>query len=756
METSRGAFSAGVVEDEDGGEGQDGDDGIGSGIVRCVDWSSIGACGSGERCALATCSTAGACEAFAPPRGTTSAWTRKIDVSEAWRRACYGGGGRVEALVVEAPVDVDEAGSVRPTRARELASSVAARAREDAATKTELDDAETVKPAMETMNPSNVPRTSIDDGGVGDDVYVYGALRSGARAETSAGDAATWRAGTVVSASFNAATRARIEYDARDVRGEFLVWSLLERRPPNVDGVEMFPPESTLAARSPSPTATRRARPMPQRRVEDASTLRAGEFIEIMRANETSTWRLARVCEVDERKMRVRLSESDPPTDFPLSGEWRRRTRWMGAAVGWVPADDVPTLPKTLHARDDAPPEEEGTRRGMAAEPDDGVAMDADRPAAVADKEAGVDASARDRRVGAQAAVDAFFRRRTSDATYGARFRMCDEDAFLCKRVCEEFAATDEARAAAETAIRRCLANTKTGDASTASTSTTVTTATATYDDAPIRKAALSQFMACAWAEIRVGGEKRHALACGAKSGHVAVFHITEDARATCVATTRITSDAWITTLTWRRNASANGVDLVVGCSNGAVVRARGGVADAERAFADATDAPRRDLFTEFTRLCDADGAAVTCASIDGDHVIVGKANGDVVCCDLTRERDASVRRVSLEPIAGACYSRGRGDDRLAHVISGATHVIARLSAARDALVSVERVGAAARERDASRAVDACLALAPSPAGDVVLRCDAYEPTANLRNLDGMKRAKFWRGVVVAVKHPSP
>ena len=55
METSRGAFSAGVVEDEDGGEGQDGDDGIGSGIVRCVDWSSIGACVSGERCALATC-----------------------------------------------------------------------------------------------------------------------------------------------------------------------------------------------------------------------------------------------------------------------------------------------------------------------------------------------------------------------------------------------------------------------------------------------------------------------------------------------------------------------------------------------------------------------------------------------------------------------------------------------------------------------------------------------------------------------------
>ena len=301
----------------------------------------------------------------------------------------------MEALVVEAPVDVDEAGSVRPTRARELASSVAARAREDAATKTELDDAETVKPAMETMNPSNVPRSSIDDGGVGDDVYVYGALRSGARAETSAGDAATWRAGTVVSASFNAATRARIEYDARDVRGEFLVWSLLERRPPNVDGVETFPPESTLAARSPSPTATRRARPMPQRRVEDASTLRAGEFIEIMRANETSTWRLARVCKVDERKMRVRLSESDPPTDFPLSGEWRRRTRWMGAAVGWVPADDVPTLPKTLHARDDAPPEEEGTRRGMAAEPDDGVAMDADRPAAVADKEAGVDRAGR-------------------------------------------------------------------------------------------------------------------------------------------------------------------------------------------------------------------------------------------------------------------------------------------------------------------------------------------------------------------------
>ena len=276
LETSRGAFSAGVVEegDEDGDE----EEGIGGGIVRCVDWSSIGACGSGERCALATCSTAGACEAFAPPRGTTSAWTRKTDVSEAWRRACYGGGGRVEALVVEAPVDVDEAASVRPTRARELASpSAAARAREDAATKTELDDAETVKPAMETMNPSNLPRSSVDDGEFGDDVYVYGAPRSGARGRRTAGDAATWRAGTVVSASFNAATRARIEYDARDVRGEFLVWSLLERRPPNVDGVEMFPPESTYPRLAP-PAATRT-------RASDAATTRRGRVARFARGN---------------------------------------------------------------------------------------------------------------------------------------------------------------------------------------------------------------------------------------------------------------------------------------------------------------------------------------------------------------------------------------------------------------------------------------------------------------------------------------
>jgi len=732
LETSRGRFSA-RAGDEDEAEDDEAD---ARELVRCVDWSSIGACGSGERCALATCSTRGACEVFAPPRGETSAWTRAVDVSEAWRRACCveNEDDVLEALVVEEPVRVDESSSVRPTRARELASSVAARERDAETMKMELDDAEAMKQVMESTPLLQPSRSSIDEAEGGDDVYVYGALRSGARAETSAGaDASTWRLGTIVSANFNAATRARIEYDARDARGEFLVWSSLERRRPDDAGVVTFPPESSLVACSAPPTAKKRARPMPQRRDEDVSTLREGEYIEIMRANEAATWRLARVCEVDGRKMRVRLSESDPPTDFPLAGEWRRRTRWMGADVGWVPADDVPTLPKELRASDDSPRKEEGAR------PVD----DADVVATDADRLAGVDARASDRRVGVQAAVDAFFNRRTSNMTYATRFRMCDEDAFLCRRVCEEFAATAEAREAAKTAIKRCLANTK------------KTIERAPYDDAPIRKAALSQFMACAWVEIRVAGEKKHALACGAKSGHVAVFHITDDARATCVATKRIASDAWITTLTWRRNASAGCVDLVVGCSSGAVVRARGTVADVERAFADANAAPRRDLFTDCTRLCDANGAAVTCASIDGDHVIVGKANGDVFCCDFTRERDASVRRVSLEPIAGACFTRGRGDDRLAHVISGTTHVIARLSAARDVLVSVERVSAASRRRDAARAVDACLALTPSPTGDVVLRCDAYEPTANLPNLDGMKRAKFWRGVVVAVKHPS-
>ena len=430
----------------------------------------------------------------------------------------------------------------------------------------------------------------------------------------------------------------------------------------------------------------------------------------------------------------------------------------MGAAVGWVPADDVPTLPKTLHARDDAPPEEEGTRRGMAAASDDDGGRHGRRqliclpptkkPAST--RARAIDASARRPRWTPSSVVERPTRRTARGFACATRMRFC-------------------VNARARNSPRRMRTprggnrhQEMFGEHEDGRRVDRVDLDDRNDRHRDVRRRPDTQSRAVAIHGVRVGRRFESAARRGtpprvrAKSGHVAVFHITEDARATCVATTRIASDAWITTLTWRRNASANGVDLVVGCSNGAVAARAGGVSDAERAFADATDAPRRDLFTEFTRLCDADGAAVTCASIDGDHVIVGKANGDVDVLRFdARERRERASRLPRTHRRRVLLARTRRrPSRTRHLRRHARHrkALRRSRRARFSRARRRR----ARERDASRAVDACLALAPSPAGDVVLRCDAYEPTVNLPNLDGMKRAKFWRGVVVAVKHPSP
>ena len=72
-------------------------------------------------------------------------------------------------------------------------------------------------------DPKPMDSTTLD----GDEVYVYGALRQGVGVEvSSSADAAPefWRVGSVVSANFNAAPRARIEYDDdKAARGVFSV-----------------------------------------------------------------------------------------------------------------------------------------------------------------------------------------------------------------------------------------------------------------------------------------------------------------------------------------------------------------------------------------------------------------------------------------------------------------------------------------------------------------------------------------------------
>ena len=61
--------------------------------ARALDWSAVGAMGSGERCALAMCATDGTCEAFAPPETeATSAWRRAVRLSDAWGDACASDG----------------------------------------------------------------------------------------------------------------------------------------------------------------------------------------------------------------------------------------------------------------------------------------------------------------------------------------------------------------------------------------------------------------------------------------------------------------------------------------------------------------------------------------------------------------------------------------------------------------------------------------------------------------------------------------
>jgi hypothetical protein len=148
--------------------------------------------------------------------------------------------------------------------------------------------------------------------------------------------------------------------------------------------------------------------------------------------------------------------------------------------------------------------------------------------------------------------------------------------------------------------------------------------------------------------------------------------------------------------------------------------------------------------------------------SITDGCLIVGKTNGDIVACNFKRTNVVRKRRVSLEPIAGACWTRDAASGALlAHVVSGATHLVldvfhysrddasAVFVATRADMSSQFGAGDRRKRVDALRAVEASVGAAASPDADAVARCDAYVRVDALRTKDGFFEAKFWRGELV-------
>ena len=702
--------------------------------VRALDWSAVGAMGSGERCALAMCATDGECETFAPPETTaTSAWRRATRLGDAWADACASDGyARVRDGVVR--VVADGAVEVRRDedcflRAAEVAAARAAKDARGAKAK-----------RMKQEDPKPMDSTTLER----DDVYVYGALHQGARVEVSCGEDAVpefWRVGSVVSANFNAAARARVEYDDDNVRGEFLVWS---NEDVCANGVATIPAQDRLAVRKVRPRRmTCAARPVPPRDDVRASDLQAGEIIEVMHEI-PSTWRLAQVVKV-ENGVRVKFGRAQTSTEalVPLSA-CRRRQTWTGVRGGWIAAKDDTHLPlrELKYALND-----ETTTRS-----DDVKMCDI--------LEADVDDDAKQTCV----AVDEFFRLRTSDELYGESAKFDDKDDCLCERVFDSANLSTRARHDARVRIRNLLtAPPAVGLQLPKSSKTHVQLM---YDDVPMLKAELLQFMSCAWMSIPCGDDADpscyHMLACGTKSGHVVVFLIGDDATAQVVAAPRVTAKAWITGLVYDKDTSTNEIRLFIGCSDGTIMRATGAVAAAQMAFSCAPVVGELDLFTTFAALDPADGCAVTCMSITDGCLIVGKTNGDIVACNFKRTNVVRKRRVSLEPIAGACWTRDAASGALlAHVVSGATHLVldvfhysrddasAVFVATRADMSSQFGAGDRRKRVDALRAVEASVGAAASPDADAVARCDAYVRVDALRTKDGFFEAKFWRGELV-------
>jgi len=720
--------------------------------VRGLDWSAVGALGSGERCALAVCTTDGACEAFAPPssRGTCE-WRHAVDLSRVWLETC----------------ERNEYGHVNDACER-MNKTLAPVRREDdrflLSTSLSSGQEQNVKNLKnEVKPPPTMPSTSLDGGDelMMDDegLLAYGALRSGARVEVSFGSTTAppvWRVGTIVSAHFNVATRVRVKYDNESVHDEFIVWNPAEVKSNGEVQPVTIPSQECLGVRRVRPLRSKccvrpfRAYDVTTFRTED---VRAGSFIEISQ-DSSSTWRLAQVASVTGSSIRVRLSERGEECVVDPS-DCRMRSTWLGSERGWVRASDKPRLPKTQSEyMDDGNDQHRYVDDSNAVgDLEMGAAEDDDSSAATASSSALV-----------RRAVNEFLRRRQSDVTYADREKMNEGDITLFKDVCEQLALSEAEQVNARTAARQLLGrSTVTAwEQSLPPTGKSRKSATSIwYDDQHMKRAELLQLISCAWSEIPAepsSDRVAHILACGTKSGHVVVFHISDDAVANVVTVQRVADKAWLTSLAWL-TPTKDRVTLLVGCSDGSIIQASGDIKSARVALKQPSTVS--NLFADFQLLDGADGAAVTCASVLDELLIVGKTNGDVFLCDLSRQRSACKRRVSLEPIAGVCWSRGSEQGvSLAHVVSGTTHLVFEPFASADHrerafFCATDASSLGKHPREGFRAIEASRGIAPSPAADAVARCDVYVQTSDLRNLTGFKLAKFERGEIVVWRVPA-
>ena len=709
--------------------------------IRCLDWSKPGACRAGERCALAACATDGGVEVFAPPDSPMDDcdWRKVADIGAVWADRC------ATNEYADVSMDVEKYAADAPAAER-LADQTRRAVDFTTAAQTSLTD-QTAKSGPGGASSAVKDEIKLMDT-IDDDVpAVYGALARGARVEVSLGadtDSAR-RVGVVASASFNAIVRARIEYDD-GTPGEFVVW-------PNepcvaADGgliTEMFvPPESSLAVRGVRSTQLEcRVRPAaPPSTSRDAlRDVKPGDFIDILCGG--TVWRPGRVVKmIDDGSdvIVVKTSQSGGERSVAVA-DCRRRNVWLGIQSGWGPytSDGVELPieePRAVDVDIEMVPAENTKPTGEEDSNASATTTDAAAP------QSNEEANNRKR-----LAVEEFISRRQLDRLYGRREHMHPGDIALCEEIFDEHGLIGTERVDARNNIRQLLRRNDDHEGAVPSSKRKKPSERHridAYDDALLKRADLLHFMSCAWSD-----RSARVLACGTKSGHVVLFSIGDDDKVDVLHAQKLSDDAWVTTLAWCEDV------LFAGLSDGSVVRAL------------ASDGS----LSEFQRIHPADGAAVTCMSTRASALIAGKANGDVFAYQIGDDDVASscIRRVSFEPISGACWIRASVSSApdqplLAYGLSGAGYVLTTLFpiasadapnasfyAASTTKSSSDEINTAADGKvSATRTVCASVGAAVCPAGDVVVRCDAYVSLNALQSMDGFKEAKFWRGEIIA------
>lgn len=272
-------------------------------------------------------------------------------------------------------------------------------------------------------------------------------------------------------------------------------------------------------------------------------------------------------------------------------------------------------------------------------------------------------------------------------------------------------------------------------------------------------------FTSCAWARFSDGRREADVLSCGSKSGHVVTYVVArDDLRMTVLHTARVSSNAWVTALSWA--VDAEDASLFVGLSDGSVIQASGASANALKASLDvarddanASAWTHTRLFDAYERIADVDGAAVTCVEAKRDSatsptfVVAGKANGDVFIATLENSRMTSwIKRVSLEPVSGAVFARGGMKSNptvVAYVVSGGSYVALDVpNAAADDVPIRESASTRLHNAAFTRTTVCSIGAAASPDGAFVVRFDAFAPLHKLPNLRRFKDAKCWRAAI--------